>query len=227
MKENILKQMISIVDETMESCKSDFYKWDLKALTNMHEEHEFMWCVRRGGTTLLAMNEDDEKRKLSESETYRFSFMHSPSCYIHNFAQYAKWSGSRTFFYDGAGLIELAADQVDEYLERYFERLVDELVRYVDVYFAAEDGDYDKKVDLHFTSAAFDDVLTIARTDEGAELLKCLHRFRHYTRAAKSHKITIGLDFTDKSFTFSEVINGKHNMCGGIIYDHGKWNIYT
>lgn len=219
--------MIAIVEETMETCKSDFYKWDLRTLTDIHEEQEFIWCVRRGGTTLLTMNKAEEKTKLAKSEGLRFSFMHSPYCYIDNFSQYSKWSGSRVFFYDGEKMTELKQEQVQDCLDRHYISLVNELQLYVYKYWDGIDGGHTRKVDVHFTSAAFSNVLKIARTSEGAELLNCLKRFRHYGRAAKNHKIHISLDFTDKSFMFHEAINDEMKMNGGIIYSSGKWSIHT
>lgn len=54
MKENLLKQMITITDEVVESCKSDFYTYDLSSLA-YEEAPGFVWSVRKSGTSLITI----------------------------------------------------------------------------------------------------------------------------------------------------------------------------
>lgn len=105
--------------------------------------------------------------------------------------------------------------------------VVEKLKSYVNTHFAQKDGDYNAKVDVHFTPDAFSQVLENARTDEGVKLLKTLRRFRHYSRCSRNHKISIACDFVNKSFYFQEIVADTHKMNGGIIYNGGHWTIHT
>ena len=56
---------------------------------------------------------------------------------------------------------------------------------------------------------------------DGKRLLARVRQFRNYPRYAVNHYIHIANDFEKTDFTFSEMINDKCNLFGGIIYD--KW----
>jgi hypothetical protein len=227
MKEQVLKQMIAVVDETLQHCKSDFYKWDLKELSKMNEDEPFLWSCREAATTLLSMNEHAERKLLNESETYRFSFMRFPNSRIDWFAQTSSWGG-RSFYYDGAELKEIDIDKAGNYAKDIFTPIVEHLKAFVYMKYAAVDGDYFKRLSIRFEDkTTWLNVLHIARTDEGKDLLENLRHFRHYVRTAKNQYISIGRDFADKSFTFAEMVNDNCIMNGGVIYYHGKWNIHT
>ena len=226
MKEQVLKTMVSVVDELMQFGKSDFYRYDLKALASADEKAPFLWSVRKSATTLLMMDISEETERLNKSESYRFQFMKNPTLWVENFAEVSQWSES-VFYYDGEELQEIPVKAAPAYAKDIFMPVVEKLKGYVNARFAQKDGDYNAKVDVHFTPDAFSQVLEIARTDEGAELLKTLRRFRHYSRRSRNHKIGVACDFVNKSFYFQEIVADTRKMNGGIIYNGGHWTIHT
>lgn len=227
MKEQVLKTMIAVVDETMKISKSDFYAYDLKTLVTVDATKPFLWCVRESATTLLTLDAVSEMEALRKSEKYRFSFMQNPTVWIDYFVTVAQWGG-RVFYYDGEMLQEINSKQSAAYAKDIFMPVIEELKEYTMANFAEQDGGYTRKVDVEFCDNTFAQVMRIAHTDEGAELLKTLRRFRHYSRRAKDHHIYIANDFMDKSFTFIEIAGEETNrLRGGIIYDGGHWTIHT
>ena len=227
MKEQVLKTMIAAVDETMLSSKSDFYRYDLKTLVSANETTPFLWCVRKSATTLLTMNIVDEIKRLNSNENYRFQFMQNPIIWVENFISVAQW-GSRVFHYNGEMLSEIPTKSAAAYAKDMFMPDIERLKSYVIQHFAERDGDYTQKVNVEFCDNAFAEVMQIARTDEGAELLRTLKRFHNWARRSVNHKIYIARDFMDKSFTFVEMAgNEKTRLNGGIIYDGGHWTIHT
>lgn len=226
MREQILKAMMNVVDEAMSFGKSDFYRYDLKTLASADEKEPFLWSVRKNATTLLMMDMCEEMERLREKENYRFQFMHNPTVWVDNFAEVSQWSDN-VFYYDGNELQKIATKVAPAFAKDVFMPVVEKLKGYVNTHFAHKDGDYNAKVDVHFTSDAFRQVLKIARTDEGEELLKTLRRFRHYARCSRNHKISIACDFVNKSFYFQEVVADTYKMSGGIIYNGGHWTIHT
>ena len=226
MKEQVLKTMVSVVDELMQFGKSDFYRYDLKALASADEKAPFLWSVRKSATTLLMMDISEETERLNKSENYRFQFMKNPTLWVENFAEVSQWS-ENVFYYDGEKLQKIPTKAAPAYAKDIFMPTIEKLKGYVNTYFVQKDGNYNAKVDVHFTPDAFSRVLEIARTDEGEELLKTLQRFRHWARRSRNHKISIACDFVDKSFYFQETVADTYKMSGGIIYNSGHWTIHT
>lgn len=226
MKEQVLKTMVSVVDRLMKFGKSDFYRYDLKTLANADEKTPFLWSVRKSATTLLMMDISEETERLNKKESYRFQFMKNPYLWINNFAEVSQW-GESVFYYDGEELQEISTKTAPAYARDIFTPVVEKLKSYVNAHFAQKDGDYNAKIDVHFTPDAFSHVLEIARTGEGAELLKMLRQFRHYARCSRNHKISVACDFVNKSFYFQETVADTYKMNGGIIYNGGHWTIHT
>lgn len=228
MKEQVLKTMIAVVDNTMRFSKSDFYRYDLGALAAADEKEPFLWCVRESATTLLMMSVDGEKERLNINESYRFQFMQNPTIWIDNLITVSQWSGSRLFYYNGNTLREIPTKQTAAYAKDIFTPVIEELKEYIITNFAEQDGDYTRKVDIEFCNSTFVQVMQIARTDEGAELLKTLRRFHSWSRRSKCHHVYIANDFMEKSFTFIEIAGAETNrLRGGIIYNNGRWSIHT
>lgn len=228
MKERVLKTMVAAVDNTMRFSKSDFYRYDLKTLATADEKEPFLWCVRESATTLLMMSVDEEKERLNTNECCRFQFMQNPTVWIDNLVSVSQWSGSRLFYYNGNTLREIPTERVVSYAKDIFMPVIEELKEYIMANFAEQDGGYTRKVNIEFCDNAFAEVMQIARTDEGVELLKALKRFHGRARRSADHKIYIARDFMDKSFTFVEMA-GKETtrLNGGIIYNGEHWTIHT
>lgn len=227
MKEQVLKTMIAAVDATMTQCKGDFYHWDLQTLAAVSESTPFLWHVGESSTHILCVDYADEKKKLSESETRRFQFMQAPFAHADYFIEMSR-CGGLTFYYDGNEIVGIPASKVKSYVKDVFTPMIEGLKKYINANFAGQDGDYKAKVNVHFSTGAFRQVLEIARTSEGAALLKTLRRFRNWARHSHNHQINVFCDFIEKSFYFQEVVDGECAISGGIIYDgHGYWTMHT
>lgn len=225
MREEILKSMIRIVDETMKFNKADFYGYDLCYLARVENNTPFIWSVRDCATTLLMVDTDREIDKLKESEQYRFQFMQNPYVYINNFCQMSQYGGN-VIYYDGYKLQSIPINEAPAKARGIFTPMVNRLKEYVNRHFGY-DGDYNAKISIHFSPESRKDILRIARTDEGEELIKTLKRFRHHARRSRNHEVKIYSDFANKSFRFHESVNDDWYMCGGIVYRDGHWAIRT
>lgn len=227
MKEQVLKQMIAVTDEVMKFCKTEFYKWDLKELTQMDEQAPFLWSVREAATTLLSIDAEHYMKRINESEGFRFTFMHSPYVYVDNFATTSKWGG-RSFYYNGNELQEIPIDKAGNFAKDVFSPVIEKLKAYVNDSFAKKDGDYEAKLPIRFSCKdTWLKALHLAKTSEGEKLLTILRSKRNMCRVAKDQYVLIGNDFDEKSFTFGEYVNDECVLNGGILYYNEGWHSHT
>ena len=223
MKENLLKQMITITDEVVESCKSDFYTYDLSSLA-YEEAPGFVWSVRKSGTSLIKIEPEKLLDKLRTIETCRFSFMRNPLQSVESFLYFP---GERTFHYDGTELKELSNPEQE--VHAICDAIYKDAEATIQNEFGATEGKYwHSKIPVYFASERIARrVWKRLHESEGGQLLDILKRFHQYTRLAVDEKIVICADFDERSFSFYRERNGKCNFNGGILYYHGGWHMHT
>lgn len=225
MKEQVLKQMIAVVDG-MKSFKTDFYKYDLPAIVKVDESIPFMWAVGSGSTSLLLLDEKAMKKRADENERYRFHFMHNPKECLDVFKQQTEYC-PKVFWYDGNYLEQIDVARIDEYLNGTFAPIVYHVEKYIAAHYGGTDESYTEQITIEFSTGAERLVRQILATDEADKLRAVLKRFKSWPRNAKKDCVFIGLDFMEKSFTFSRIINDSCILNGGIIYEDGKWTMHT
>lgn len=236
MKEELLKKMMAVVDETMTAYKSDFYKYDLKRLVDFGDDTpEFLWSVRKYGTTLRTFDEKEFVAELRKHEAARFCFMHDTESKVDSIMHLIDWSESRVFLYyrdseNHGKLVELTGqhDIIRDAAANRWHHLAAVGKGILHDEFPLELPFYNTHIPVHF---AYDEVFNKAFNliRQNKNLLEVLKRFRDYKRTAVDEEITIGGDFMENSFTFSQSINGKTEFGGGIIYDDRSktWEIHT
>lgn len=224
MKEQVLKQMMSAVDEVMryDSSKGDFYRYDLKTLVNLDVATPFLWSVRKSATTLLTVELADEMKQ-AENEQYRFQFVHNPMLWVENFCKVLQWGG-RVFYYNGETLTETTPEKACEYARDIFTPIFAKIKEHITNFYAAQDGDYNREVEVEICRGARGEIMRIMRSDEGAKFKEILKRFRSIERRAANHTISIQKDNEEKTFTFYDNVN---KINGGIVYNGGHWTIHT
>lgn len=224
MKEQALKQMVAAVDG-MKSYKTDFYKYDLPTVARADESIPFMWAVGSCSTALLLLDAQEMKKQADEDEYYRFRFMQNPKGRLETFE--AEANGCKVFWYDGSYFEEIASERLGEYLRGTFSPIIQHVKKYITARYGDADGDYTEQMAVKFSSGAERLMRQIMATDEADKLCTVLGRFKSWPRMAKDDYIQIGLDFVEKSFTFSRITNGSCRLNGGIIYEDGKWTMHT
>lgn len=244
MTEKLLKQMIGIVDANMEYYKCDFYKCDLQMLYNCEKLDkyddpsvpEFWWEVNASHTHLLIIDEDNLRNVLNENESCRFSFLRKPMSFLYGSFYY--WiknynKQSKFYHYDPKEdvLSELSAheakQQIDDIAAPIGKRLYEEVV----AEHPKEAELCNAHVPIKFASGnIYRRFVQLVETHpDGKKLLERIRRFRSYPRCAVNHYIQIANDFEKTDFVFSEMINDKCHLFGGIIYSKSAhdWFLHT
>lgn len=223
MEEHVLKQMISAVDEVVKQNKSDFYKYDLHALSDWNTP-EFYWSVYASGTQLLVINKDGMLKNLRENERKRFHFMQHPEHPLYSFLYF---TGVRTFHYKDGVLNEIEHPAVTvnsawNEVSKYLQNIIDK-----------EFGDKERKywhsrMHVNFsTPNILHHILKAIHSEGGKSLLEILRSFRSWERGAVDETIVIGGDWSPNSFSFYHGRNGKCVLNGGILFYDGKWHRHT
>ena len=224
MKEQVLKQMVAAVDG-MKSYKTDFYKYDLPTVARADESTPFMWAVGSCSTALLLLDAQEMEKQADKDEYYRFRFMQDPKGRLDMFK--AQANGCKVFWYDGSYFEEIVPEKLGKYLRNTFAPIIQHVKKYITARYGDTDGDYTEQITVKFSSGAERLMRQIMATDEAEALCAVLGRFKSWPRMAKDDYVCIGLDFVEKSFTFSRIANGSCRLNGGIIYDGGKWTMHT
>lgn len=244
MTEKLLKQMIGIVDANMEYYKSDFYKCDLKMLYNCEKLDkyddpsvpEFWWEVNASHTHLLIIDEDNLRNVLNEIESCRFSFLRQPLSFVYgsfsywtsNYAEYSKF-----YHYDQKSneLVEVTASEAKQQIEDVAAPIVGRLREEVVAKHPKEAELFNTHVPVKFASGNIYRrfVELVENHPDGKKLLTRVRQFRNYPRCAVNHYIQIANDFEKTDFVFSEMINDKCHLFGGIIYSKSShdWFLHT
>lgn len=228
MKQEIIDKMTQIVESKMESFKQDFYKYDLDVLNTY--DGIFIWSIGPNHTHLACLDMAGILEELEKSEVSRFNLMRGGLVSsIEYDIQYAK--DTDFYMYRGEDLEVADIDEVLIWIDAAEGLLKDIVIKkYPD-----EVKYYGARVPIHFSSKEqFFRFLEIARTEEGVRLIALVKRMRSYARYTVDHKVVIGYDSYQKSFSFWEEYSGKgHHLNGGIIYNpateerESYWSIHT
>ena len=230
MKQEIIDKMTQIVESNMQSYKIDFYKYDKNELAGY--EGSFVWSVTPYHTYLCKLDIHELEDVLMQYESNRFLLMNKYSSYFCGAVLSDSDSKNGTvFLYDGVRLKAIDNDT----LHSMYNVIKENLKRLVMSKFPDEAKYYNTHIPVHFSCIdEFKRFLAIARTEEGARLVERVKHFRRYQRLYVDHKIVIGYDSYQKSFSFWEEFEvDAHHLNGGIIYNpptvdcEATWSIHT
>lgn len=234
MKEQILKKMISVVDATMESFKSDFYTYDLKTLARLSESTKFFWLCDKNHTSLAIVDYDYLQKTASESEACRFHYMHDVDNVIGGLSYWimSKSETMRVLYYDGEELHEgVNAHYVYDIVTPIYEQLK----HWIKCNYPDEVEYYRKEQNIYFSSSEVREQFmgVLRNADNPESLLNAVRTKRYHNRLAVNEKVVIGYDYEPKSFSFYHERNGKVILNGGIIYSKATdkqpehWSTHT
>ena len=207
-------------------CISDFEKYDLKELENTNEP--FFWLVRDGGTNLCFIGPSMEN--LFSLENIRFAVMKEPLANISNIVYWPDYNANKYFYWDGAHLQKVSKYKIISIFNNIWGSRIHQLsVQYPEEY-AVINTPLKLKMSPEI-SERVKEVKNIASELQDSSFEDCLKRLQKWDRYAVDQHIEIYGDFAKNSFGFSEVVNGEHKICGGIIMSPNatekRWNIHT
>lgn len=235
MEEKLLKQMSAIVDSNMEAYKSDFYTYDLALLYSYDKTPEFWWEVYPTHSHILCVSSERLEQLLRKNAASRFSFMDNPESFIYGgFKYYLINYGKYSKFYhytSEKGLVATTAEEATMQIWDICKPIVEKLKGILATEFGDETKYYGTKVPVRFANEKIRQrfMWLVRNHADGGRLLKRFQQFRNYQRKAIQHEIVISSDFEPTDFTFSDVLEEKCTLFGGIIYskDSHDWFIHT
>lgn len=215
-RKDIIAQMETIVNEKMTSYQSDFTEYDRKTMESAKGwQFPMVWIVRSGGTYLLRVGEAAEM--FTRNEYHRYDYASgSPSI--------PSTIASMNDIYEDASfyIIDLEGVRKSDYkacIEVYrdiMEPVVNKWVK--------EHGKLPKpKTKVKFRGITLSELKELIRDCEkhdGTSLLTVLKRFHNYRQCVADHYVDVYYYRSHNEFAFSEMVNGKPHLCGGIIF-HG------
>ena len=228
--DKLILQMCAIVERKMTAFKSDFYKYDVNSVMKTGSDINAIWCVTASSTSLEMLN----LKYLMEAmgnPAFRFGCMAKEKNYEYIMAGafycMERSCDAEVYHISGGTLTRLQnVHALYDIVIPYYTFLR----RSIKVTYPDELKYYGKKIPIRFSShECFAEVLRIARTEEGKNLIEVLKTFRRNARISADEYISIGRDFCEKSFTFADVTDDKCRLNGGIIYDKDSctWSKHT
>lgn len=207
-------------------CISDFEKYDLKELENTNEP--FFWLVRDGGTSLCFIGPSMEN--LFSLESIRFAVMKEPLANISNIVYWPDCNTNKYFYWDGAHLQKVSKYKIIS----IFNNIWGSRIQQLSVQYPEEYAVINTPLKLKMSPEILErvkEVKNITSELQDSSFEDCLKRLQKWDRYAVDQHIEIYGDFAKNSFGFSEVVNGEHKICGGIIMSPNatekRWNIHT
>lgn len=208
MERKIIEQMIKIAG----SERAGDLSYDMMALANYNGE--FVWSVY--GKSYTGFQKCSKELILRDLNTERgkYNYANNGFCFM-----FQTWGEPRFFIYKAGGSLQLdeaSEQEAREFCKKQYEDALAE--------WRADGNEFPEQTeigDLQYNCMKeIQKQLKYANEHNDNSLRDILSRLMHRPRVADDHYIVIGKDFTDRSFTFTEFINGTAEMRGGIIF-HG------
>lgn len=219
--------MENIVKDFMTSFQSEFEIYDKKTLSDF--DGEFWWCVRPNGTTLTIVD-----YSLINNERFIYALMQNNNS-LHCMATLNFHNEQHFFRYSGIPYESLVPVTKEELQERF-----EEFKRYALETTTVEipkrtkcrvlfPGDAEDRAIMR---AYLKEQLRYADSIGDNTLREKLHHFHNRIQVCKDHVYYLNVDTfygMERSFYFSEHINGECCGNGGIIYDKERktWSRHT
>ena len=226
MRQDIIDMMRSELYDD-ELCQNDFEKYDLESINKFDEP--FLWLVRPGGTSIAHIG-PTVMRGFESRKPCRFAWYRDEFAPIMSIAYWNNERDFKYFFYDGLYLLRIKAEETKEIFSSIWGKELDRLMEQYPV----ECEMCNEPLELVMsdkTRELYNEVLGYADSIGDKTLRDCIDRLQHHMRSSTSHIINLYQDFAEKSFGFSECVDGRTVLAGGIIYSNygGKesWSTHT
>lgn len=217
MNEKIIERMTEIVESTMTSNKSDFYKYDKPYFekANLDDTPE-LWIVGELHTYNLWLGTFEEE--FNNNEIIRWEYVggvNSASSTL-NYSE-RNWKDDKVFL--------VTSDEVRQINHKQAKEVLRDVMTPVVVKWKEKNGPLPKPrhVDVKFHNITLSQLRGLFKDCEAhgdRSLTNILRRFHKYTRIASDHVIDVFYRKEDNEFTFVECVNGDDRLVGGIIF-HG------
>ena len=226
MRQDIIDMMRSeLYDDKF--CQNDFEKYDLESINKYDEP--FLWLVRPSGTNIAHIG-PTAMREFESSKPCRFAWYRDEFAPIMSIAYWNNEQGFKYFFYDGLNLLQIKAEEAKEIFSSIWCKELDRLMEQYPV----ECEMCNEPLELVMsdkTRELYNEVLGYADSIGDTTLRGCIDRLQHHMRNSTSHTINLYPDFAEKSFGFSECVDGRTVLAGGIIYskygEKESWSTHT
>lgn len=225
MVQKIIEQMTAELNDTR-FCKSDF-EYDLKSLNGY--DGPFFWMVRQNGTSLQLIGAS-EMLKWKECQGMRFQMFRDKNWAI---ASIMYWNEPNTkyFYYDGISMVSVTKEDIPVIWDALFSSFLNMVIEEHQDEYNIKDEPLDIEYASEETEKRMKEAMKLAEGMQDTSLQACLDNLSKHWRSSDNHVIQIYNDFAKHSFGWSEIINGKCVMNGGLIYhDYKKndhWQIHS
>lgn len=209
MKREIIKQMIEIAG----SDRAGDLSYDIMALANY--DGQFVWSIYGERYTGLQKCSKELITKELNTERGKYYFANNGFPFM-----LQTWADSKFYWCGAEGsnhLVEITKEQAIGWCKRqYEEALLD---------WKSEGNEFPTKLivgDLKINCPIdyLQEQLKYAEEHKDDSLSSIIQRLENRPRVADNHYLQIDKDCTERSFIFTEVVNGVVEMRGGIIF-HG------
>lgn len=212
-REKIIKQMEGVVSTFMRN-PSDFEKYDRATIYESHRtDFPIFWIVNNNSTYLIKLGWYVSGITLGKEE-YIYDWV-SGSPYPDMYLAYVE-TNSQFYLITENGIKKTS---IQAYKETVRDLITPAVAKYI-----KEHGNLPKpKVKVKFrgiTLSKLKELINDCRKHNDDSLLKCLKRFHRYNQSVADHYISVCYDSRYNEFGFTEMINGKSHLVGGIIF-HG------
>lgn len=209
MNRQILKQMIEIAG----SKRAGDLSYDIMALTSY--EGQFVWCIY--GDSYTGLQKCSKAIILKALNTEQSMYYYAS----HGYSLCIPFFSDAKFYWCGAEgsnqLIEITKEQAIGWCQKQYEEALME--------WRAQGHEFPKKLivdelKINCPVSYLEEQLEYAKKHNDNSLDNILKSLSNRQRCARNHYIQIDKDFAERSFIFTEFINGAATLRGGIIF-HG------
>lgn len=206
-------------------CQNDFENYDVKTLAKTSEP--FFWLVRESGTGLSVLSLE-RIQMCFQNEADRIEIMRDNYAIISSILYWNDYECKNKYFYwDGYAFQKIQAEDVKEIFWNIYGNAITDMISAHPEENAIKDAPLSVEYASEDARRYMEEMQKDAQKLGTTSLDDCVKSLTRWRRSAVNHKIVISRDFADKSFFFSEQINDKPHICGGIIFSNNKWSIHT
>lgn len=210
MKREIIKQMIEIAG----SKRAGDLSYDIMSLKDY--DGQFVWSI--SGETITSLQKCSKRIIKDDLLTERGKYFYARNgyqllIYHHSDSRYF-WCGA-----EGSNILhEITREKAEKWAKLQYQDALQELQCGIGFRLPIQTtvGELIFNCDDEYVQ----EQLKFAEDHDDDSLKSIFDRLKNYPRCADDHKIYISKDISDRSFIFTERINGEVNLSGGIIY-HG------
>lgn len=213
---DILNKMAEIVANTMTSFQSDFEKYDKEYITREGvNAFPFLWMVHRSHTYLIRLSEI--RKDYFDNEAFRYDIAQSCS-WIHAYLWPIGMKVTEDIYF-------VTKDRVTKISLEQARNIARDAIELAIATWEQENEKMPTKFKVRveiggISLCKLKELIQDCRSHSDDSLLKCLKRFHNHRQQAKDHKVSIWYNERRNEFSFAEMVNGKCQLNGAIVF-HG------